>query len=117
MPRIYLIYLDVNNLYGVAMRDFKLPEKDFKWISVDRYDDVIATDSESPTGYILEVALQYPPHLHDDHNDLPLCPVKQVTPTGHEEKLVGSLRQTALCHPLPEPTTMSPAGAKGQPRP
>ena len=32
--------------------------------------------SNSPTGYVLEVELEYPKSLHYEHNDYPLAPEK-----------------------------------------
>ncbi|XP_031550573.1 uncharacterized protein LOC116288002 [Actinia tenebrosa] len=47
-PTTYIFYLDANNLYGV--------------------------DKESDKGYVLEVDLEYPEHLHDAHDEFPLAP-------------------------------------------
>lgn len=33
-------------------------------------------DTNDQTGFILEFTLEYPVHLHDCHNDLPLAPEK-----------------------------------------
>jgi hypothetical protein len=74
-PNSYITYLDVNNLYGYAMRQ-PLPTGDFKFLSRDEIDrlDIDSVDDEAATGYILEVDLRYPPNLHDKHNDYPLAP-------------------------------------------
>ena len=76
----YILYADVNNLYGYAMNG-RLPVGGFQWCSEDRFDDILLKISEtdpatSNVGWILEVDLEYPDHLHDDHNDLPLAPEK-----------------------------------------
>ena len=80
-PSTYLMYFDGNNLYGWAMCQ-PLPYTDFHWIDVDNF-DVISITTDSPTGYILEMDLEYPQHLHDAHSDLPFCPKK---PPGKREK-------------------------------
>jgi hypothetical protein len=36
--------------------------------------DVSKISDDSPTGYAIECDLEYPPHLHDLHNDYPLAP-------------------------------------------
>ncbi|XP_053595337.1 uncharacterized protein LOC128667793 [Microplitis demolitor] len=64
----YLMYYDVNNLYGAAM---SMP---------------------LPTGYILEVDLEYPEELHELHKDLPLCPEHFVPPGSKHSKLSTTLK-------------------------
>ncbi|XP_071650755.1 uncharacterized protein [Temnothorax longispinosus] len=51
-----------------------LPNADFRWVNNISNFDVNAIASDSPTGYILEVDLEYPQCLHDAHADLPFCP-------------------------------------------
>ena len=75
-----LFYIDLNNLYGWSMME-PLPIDDFKWMTdaelkeydFDRmmYED-FKTDGE--LGYIFEVDLSYPDHLHLKHNYMPLAP-------------------------------------------
>ena len=65
----------MNNLYGWAMSEY-LPYGGFKWLkNVDEF-DVISVSEKSPTGYFLEVDLEYPDELHELHNDYPLAPEK-----------------------------------------
>ena len=72
---IFVIYLDMNNLYGCGMSDY-LPYGVFMWLkNVDKF-DVISVGEKSPIGYILEVDLEYPDELHKLHNDYPLAPEK-----------------------------------------
>lgn len=65
----------MNNLYGGAMIE-SLPVRDFKWLSANEISelDIMNVDKNAKNGYILEVTLEYPSHLHDVHNDLPLAP-------------------------------------------
>lgn len=74
-PTFWISYLDMNNLYGTAMVD-ALPKKDFEWMNEEQITslDVTSIPDYSKTGYILEVSLEYPTHLHDYHNDYPLAP-------------------------------------------
>jgi len=46
---------------------------------------------DSPTGYILEVDLEYSQHLHDVHTDLPFCPTRDKPPDKRENKLFATL--------------------------
>jgi len=53
--------------------------------------DVSAIAPDSSTGYILEVDLEYPQHLHDLHTDLPFCPTCDKPPSKREDKLLATL--------------------------
>ncbi len=69
----YIMYLDANNLYGWSMSQ-KMPHNKFQWESVDKYNFIMNGDVDGDRGYILEVDLQYPAHLHESHSDFPLAP-------------------------------------------
>ncbi|CAH1115853.1 unnamed protein product [Psylliodes chrysocephalus] len=69
-PRSFLMYFDVNNQYGWAMSQY-LPYGGFEW--VDTNIDVLSISDDASEGYMLEVDLEYPQHLHDQHKDLPFC--------------------------------------------
>ena len=74
-PLVYLCYLDANNLYGKAMSD-PLPTRGFRWLSDGEIEslNIEELDIYDSRGYIFEVDLEVPPHLHDHHNDYPLAP-------------------------------------------
>ncbi|KAJ8911368.1 hypothetical protein NQ315_011661 [Exocentrus adspersus] len=63
-----------------------LPYGGFKW--VDPNIDVLSIGDESSKGYILEVDLEYPNHLHDAHKDLPFCPEHSAPPRCKNVKLL-----------------------------
>ncbi|RLU19991.1 hypothetical protein DMN91_008550 [Ooceraea biroi] len=89
-PSSYLMYFDVNNLYGWAMCQ-PLPYAEFRWVNdISNFDvNVIAPDS--PKGYIFEVDLEYPQQLHDAHADLPFCPTRDKPPGKRQDKLLATL--------------------------
>ena len=75
---IYIMYLDANNLYGHAMSR-KLPKGEFSWmtdeeVAVVNEEVVVNMNADGEWGYVLEVDLHYPQHLHDMHNGYPLAP-------------------------------------------
>nr|CAH7753330.1 unnamed protein product [Callosobruchus chinensis] len=94
LPTSYLMYYDINNMYGTALRE-PLPIGNFTWVeNIDFYrEDILKTLDDSDTGYILEVDLEYPIHLHEIHEDLPLCPQRMKPPisTSKQEKLLTTL--------------------------
>ena len=54
----FMSYLDMNNLYGWAMSEY-LPYEGFECLKyVDEF-DVMSISEKSPTGYLLEVGLEY----------------------------------------------------------
>ena len=74
-PSKFITYLDINNLYGWAMSGY-LSYGGFKWLkNVDGF-DANSIGEKSPTGYILEVDLEYSDELHLLHNDYPLASKK-----------------------------------------
>ena len=76
-PTNYITYLDTNNLYGWAM-SLPLPKKGFHWKRVmPTEEQIMKMKWNSKKGWILEVDLEYPAHLHDAHNDYPLAPEKK----------------------------------------
>ena len=86
----YLQYLDANNLYGWAMIQ-KLPTGGFKWITdVDRFTpEEISKLVGGDKGYLLEVDVNYPQHLHEYHNDLSFMPERMKI--NKVEKLIANL--------------------------
>ena len=76
-------YFGMNGLYGHAMSQY-LPYANFKWVkNIDKIEQkLMQIKKDSPTGYILEVHLQYPQELHDIHNDYPFAPEKINIPKG-----------------------------------
>ncbi|KAK3103044.1 hypothetical protein FSP39_016008 [Pinctada imbricata] len=95
-----LIYLDANNLYGWGMSQ-PLPTNDFDWLNKEdiKAFDVSSISSTGDIGYILEVDLEYPEHLHDHHNDYPLAPesleIKQEMLSAYQVKLLKKLKMKA----------------------
>ena len=76
-PEIHIDYLDMNNLYGDAMSEY-LPYGGFKWVKTtnEKVNRILNKKGNSLHGYFLEVDLDYPEILHDDHNDYPMAPEK-----------------------------------------
>ena len=76
-PKVYINYPDMNNLYGDPMSEY-LPYGGFKWVKVNNetVNIILNKSSNSLHGYLLEVDLDYPEHLHDYHNDYPMAPEK-----------------------------------------
>lgn len=79
IPTSYIIYLDMNNLYGLAMMSY-LPVKNFHWLTNLELSvqDILSLPDEGENGMILEVDLEYPSEIHDLHNDLPVAPEQMI---------------------------------------
>lgn len=91
-PTKYIMYWDANNLYGYALSQC-LPISDFQWLSQDEINNFnlheIPFDSER--GFILEVDIQYPKDLHEEHNNYPFCVEKNKPPNSNYTKLIQNL--------------------------
>jgi len=82
-PRRYITYLDANNLYGKAMSE-PLPVGNFRFLTEDEIKnfDLKSVASDDDIGYFIECDIEYPPELHDHHNDYPLA-AEHLTVTRH----------------------------------
>lgn len=71
----HIMYFDANNLYGWGLSQ-SLPYGFFHFLDQDEIEqfDLRKISTDAKEGYILEVDLEYPQHLHDEHNDYPLAP-------------------------------------------
>lgn len=78
-PTSYLLYLDMNNLYGLAMNE-KLPIGSFRFLNQREIKQFVIehVPRDGDVGFMLEVSLEYPEHLHVLHNDYPLAPERKV---------------------------------------
>ena len=75
--KVYIKYLDMNNLYGDAMSQY-LPYGSFKWVKVhnEAVNRILNKSDNSLHGYFLEVDLECLENLHDIQNDFPVAPKK-----------------------------------------
>lgn len=58
-------------------------EQHLHWLNPDMYEMsnwIQSLPDEGEKGWLLEVDLDYPPYLHDAHNDLPFCPENKLPP-------------------------------------
>lgn len=90
LPSTFILYFDINNLYGWAMAEM-LPISDYKWAKNISAAEIMETEDESDTGYMLEVDLEYPQELHDIHNDYPLCAEHMEIGDAKHKKLLLNL--------------------------
>ncbi len=78
-PVNYINYLDCNGLYSHVMCD-SLPIGGYRWVKDPHLFDIKNVSTSGNTGYILEVDLNYPVHLHNLHNQFPLAPEHRAIP-------------------------------------
>jgi len=71
-----MIFIDANNLYGMSMSGC-LPLRNYQWLEESHLQntdiDWYTIDTQGKDGFILEVDLSYPDHLHLDHSSYPLA--------------------------------------------
>ena len=77
----HILYLDMNNLYECAMRQY-LPISNFKRVkNIDKIEQkLMKIKNNSSTGYVLEIDLEYSQELYDIHKYYPLAPEKVNIP-------------------------------------
>jgi hypothetical protein len=78
-PSVWIKGLDANNLYGWAMSQY-LPYGGFQFLKEEEFASIdwLAQKDEQDIGYLVVADLQYPPELHDEHNDFPLAPERMI---------------------------------------
>ena len=86
----YLMYYDVNNLYGWAMTE-SLPYGGFEWVKNENEPNFFNIPDKCDFGYFVEVDLEYPEILHDAHKDLPLRAEHMAPPGSKQKKLMTTL--------------------------
>ncbi|XP_072153271.1 uncharacterized protein [Bemisia tabaci] len=85
-PVNYIQYLDVTALYAHTMRKH-LPYDNYTWVPegeelLTLAKTIINHPDDAPFGYILDVDIEYPEHLHDLHKDLPFLCKNEIPPSG-----------------------------------
>lgn len=83
------MYLDANNLYGWSMMQH-LPINEFTWCPNNQFtvEQIMLIPNDADIGYIFEVDLEYPEHLHDLHQDYPFCAESIVVPKNDKKLLL-----------------------------
>ena len=72
-------FFDVTSLYAGTMQK-EMPVGGYEWCTEVSLSEILATPADSPSGFFVEVDVEYPPAIHDVHNDLPLAPEKFKIP-------------------------------------
>jgi hypothetical protein len=96
---VYIKYDDANNLYGHAMSQ-PLPVNNYNWINPVDFDaeKILNLPDDGSTGYIFEVDLEYPAHLHKLHNDYPLCPQSKIVTDNLLSEYQHTVKQKLKIH-------------------
>lgn len=68
-----IAYIDMNNLYGFAQRQL-MPVGEYRWSDYLNETNISTFNPDLEYGFICEVDLEYPEHLHTDHASFPLAP-------------------------------------------
>ena len=97
-PTNYIMYFDMNNLYGCAMTE-NLPISNFGFIDNPSIEDILTVTKDGEWGAFVEVDLEYPPELHDEHNDFPLA-AERIKGDDGQEKLIPNFNThyNYVCH-------------------
>ncbi|XP_072161461.1 uncharacterized protein [Bemisia tabaci] len=94
-PHSWGLYLDINSLYAHTMT-LSLPYDDYRWLTADELSrlDVTAVPDDAPTGYVLDVSIAYPEHLHELHQGLPFLCNNELPPlpSAKQPRLLASFR-------------------------
>ena len=79
--------LEIMRNKGKMDGEVRKDEEHLLWFDPDMRavsDHIRSIPIDAERGYLLEVDLDYPTEIHDDHNDLPFCPESKVPPQPSE---------------------------------
>ena len=93
-PDRSILYVDANNLYGHAMCS-PLPVGSFKWVSPLEFtaESILQMGDHDEYGYLFDVTMAYPDHLHEAHNSLPFLVETKKPPGSKVPKLLATLSE------------------------
>ncbi|XP_031342987.1 uncharacterized protein LOC116180481 [Photinus pyralis] len=86
----YLLYLDINNLYGATMCNF-LPFGEFSFVEDIENLDILNHPDDADVGYIVDCDLDYPSELHESDSDFPMAPEHMIPLNSKFKKLMLTL--------------------------
>lgn len=89
-PTSYIIYLDVNNLYGFSMMG-SLPLSGFSWIENMDLNGIFEMVKDPEIGCLVEADIHYPESLHEGTSDYPFCAEHSCPPGSRHKKLLLTL--------------------------
>ena len=70
--------VDANNLNGSVMQEEFLPIGNLRFANEVSISEKLNIPTNSTIGYFVEVDLEYPASIHDQHKHYPLAPVKKI---------------------------------------
>lgn len=76
-----ILHVDEGHLYTFTTEAVEMLSQRLLWRNPDMEaltEHILSIPKDAPRGYLLEVDLDYPPHLHDSHTDLPFCPESKI---------------------------------------
>lgn len=87
--RTELLFIVLSSIYASCCTN-ALPVSDYEFLKPDEIEnlDILNVSEDSEFGYICEVKMSYPDHLHIEHNDFPLAPSKRsinISELSHQQ--------------------------------
>ena len=70
--------IDANNLYGSVMLGEFFPIGNFRFADEVSISEILNMPINSTIGYFIELDLEFPASIHDQHKDYPFAPVKEI---------------------------------------
>lgn len=107
MFNIFPLFFPANNLYGYAQSQL-LPVGEYEWLDEEEIQnlDITELSATDTYGYIFEVDLCYPTHLHASHSGFPMAPYRmKITNNELSQYAKGKYKKYYFPRVGLEPTT------------